>query len=320
MIEPAQEPLRSIRPADDFGARISPFRHELLVHCYRMLGSIDDAEDAVQDALARAWNGRATYRREVSLRAWLYRIATNTCLDAIDRRSRRDANDEHLGVLPAPDAILGDPVAGPEAVYDARESVSLAFLTVLQVLPARQRAVLVLRDVLAWRAAEVADLLELSVPAVNSSLARARATVARRYVPERAALHEGTPGVSGSIRSMLNRYVRAWEAADIPGLVALLRDDAVVAMPPGVLLSGAEAIRAFLAASVFASGRRIRMLPVAANRGPAFVVYSGARGDGDLQAYAVSLVDLDLTGVARISVFADPAVLASFGVPETLAG
>ena len=140
--------------AEAFGELTSPYRRELLVHCYRMLGSIDDAEDAVQDALARAWHGRNTFQRAISFRAWLYRIATNACLDAIERRKRD--GEESLGVGPIPDDLLDDTSAGPEARYDAHESISLAFLTAIQLLPPRQRAVLILRDVLSWRAAEVA--------------------------------------------------------------------------------------------------------------------------------------------------------------------
>ncbi len=164
-----------------FDRLTSPYRRELLVHCYRMLGSIDDAEDAVQDALVRAWTGRRTFRQDISLRAWLYRIATNASLDAIERRRRGRDGEVSLDVTPIPDRYLESTSAGPEARYDTHESISLAFLTVLQRLPPRQRAVLVLRDVLGWRAAEVAVLLEVSESAVNSALHRARTTVARRY-------------------------------------------------------------------------------------------------------------------------------------------
>jgi RNA polymerase sigma factor (sigma-70 family) len=135
---------------ESFGELVEPFRRELIVHCYRMLGSIDDAEDAVQDALVRAWHGRHTFQLSISLRAWLYRIATNACLDAIARRKRTGTSEDSLGVGPYPDGLLGEATAGPEARYEARESISLAFLRVLQVLPPRQRAVLILRDVLSW--------------------------------------------------------------------------------------------------------------------------------------------------------------------------
>ena len=307
--------------AEEFGARTNPFRRELLVHSYRMLGSIDDAEDAVQEAFARAWRSRATFRESISERAWLYRIATNVCLDAIARRQRTASPTERLEVGPIPDAVLDDAAADPEARYDAHESISLAFLTALQVLPPRQRAVLILRDVLAWRAAEVSELLELSVPAVNSALHRARTTIAGTYGA--AAAGAGVRPRSGAVatgrlRELLDRYVRAWETADIPGLVALLRDDAVVSMPPGLRIRGREAIAAFLANAVFVGGLRIRLLPVDAHRAPAFAIYSGAPGDDALAAFAVLVLEADDDAVGRMSVFADPRVIERFGLPPAI--
>jgi len=295
----------------------------MLVHAYRMLGSIDDAEDAVQDALSNAWRGRTTYRRDISLRAWLYRITTNACLDAIQRRKRGPGLEERLGVGPFPDELLGPAVAGPEARYDARESISLAFLTALQVLPPRQRAVLILRDVLSWRAAEVAALLDLSVPAVNSALQRARAGIALRYSSPRPAMpHEAD---SRRVRSLLERYVKAWESADISGLVALLRDEAVLAMPPEPSVAGAAAIGAFLAATILGGERQRRLVPTRANGRPAFVVYAtdDARTPSaatPLRALAVSVLEADRDGVARIDAFFDPRLFARFGVPAELAG
>src|SRR5713101_10004543 len=175
--------------AEAFGDQVALHQNELLVHCYRMLGTIDEAEDAVQDALARAWQGRQTFRRSISFRAWLYRIATNVCLNAIELRKRDRVEARHI-VGPSPDHLLTGIAAvdaGPEARYEAHESISLAFLTVLQLLPPRQRAVLLLRDVLTFRATEVAALLEMSVPAVNSAHQRARATLRSNYnSPERA--------------------------------------------------------------------------------------------------------------------------------------
>jgi RNA polymerase sigma-70 factor (ECF subfamily) len=286
-----------------FGELTTPYRRALLVHCYRMLGSIDDAEDAVQEALARAWRGRDTFRRDVSLRAWLYRIATTTCLDAIDAR-RRHGGGASLDVGPWLDDVVEEPSAGPEARYDEREAISLAFLTILQVLPPRQRAVLILRDVLGWRATEVADLLETSVPSVNSALHRARTTVSARYAAPPV-------GATGSIRALLDRYVRAWESADIAGLVALLRDDAIVTMPPGLSFAGREAIGAFLETVVFERGTRRRLRPIRANGRPGFVADSGA-SDGALTAFAVLVLEVDASGIARIDAFSDPRVLARF--------
>ena len=306
--------------ADAFGELVDPYRHELLVHCYRMLGSIDDAEDVVQDALVRAWHGRNTYRRAISFRAWLYKIATNACLDAIEGRRQGRGGEQSLGVGPYPDEVLGETTAGPEARYDAHESISLAFLTVLQLLPPRQRAVLILRDVLSLRAAEVASLLDLSVPAVNSALHRARTAVSRRYAPPSSPSDQHPVRPAGHVRSLLDRYVRAWESADVAGLVALLRDDAVVAMPPGLVVTGRQAIGAFLADSVFVPGTRLRLLPIRANGGPGFVIYSGSGTLGALRPYAVVLLEIDGSTISRMSAFADQRLIARFGLPPELAG
>jgi RNA polymerase sigma-70 factor (ECF subfamily) len=304
--------------SEAFEALTTPFRRELLVHSYRMLGSVDDAEDAVQEALARAWRGRATFQRAISVRAWLYRIATNACLDAIERRKRARGPEASPGVGPIPDDVLGDESGEPEARYDAHESVSLAFLTALQLLPPRQRAVLILRDVLAWRASEVAELLDLSVPAVNSVLHRARTRMSTR---DRAAtVDRPTAAEPGRLRTLLDRYVRAWESADVAGLVALLREEALVAMPPGLIVRGREGIRAFLAESVFAGGIRIRLVPVRANRVPAFAVYSGGPGDVALRMYAILLLDVVGSRVARMDVFADPRLAGRFDLADELPG
>jgi RNA polymerase sigma-70 factor, ECF subfamily len=322
--------------AEAFGRLAAPYRRELLVHCYRMLGSVDDAEDAVQDALTRAWDRRSTFQRAISFRAWLYRIATNACLDAIERRKRALPGAEDPAVLPIPDDYLDEASAGPEARYDSHESVSLAFLTVLQLLPPRQRAVLILRDVLGLRAAEVAELTDLTVPAVNSALHRARETVSSGYGAGGGRGDAGGgPGGTGraagernrrrsigdpALRSLLERYVRAWESADVAGLVALLRHDAVVSMPPGISVAGAAAIGAFLAESVLVPGRRIRLTPVRANGGPAHLLYSSL-GDGrPLTAYAVVIAEADNSSVVRISAFAEPGVIALFGLPGTIDG
>ena len=305
---------------DAFGDLTTPYRGALLAHSYRMLGSIDDAEDAVQEALVRAWRSRATFTQAVSFRAWLYRIATNVCLDAIERTKRGWGAAGRPEVQPVPEDLIDEPSAGPEARYDARESISLAFLTALQVLSPRQRGVLILRDVLGWRAAEVADLLGLSVPAANSALHRARRALEATYAP---AVPRGAAGAaafartpeSGRLRSLLDRYVRAWESADVAGLVSLLREDAVVSMPPGLTITGAEAIARFLASSVFA-GRRIRLVPVRTNGVAAFVIHSGATGAdiAALEPYAILTLDIDPElRIRRMGVFADPRLVARFG-------
>jgi RNA polymerase sigma-70 factor, ECF subfamily len=306
-----------LESVEDFGRLVAHQRGELLVHCYRMLGTVDEAEDAVQDALARAWAGRQTFRRSISFRAWLYRIATNVCLNAIEVR-KRDRVDPGLVIGPCPDDLLPwmAPLdAGPEARYDAHESVSLAFLTVLQLLPPRQRAVLLLRDVLAFHAAEVAALLDMSVPAVNSAQQRARATLRGKYAPQGSPMIEraGQPGP----RNLLERYVHAWEAADVTGLVALLREDAVLTMPPKPMVVGARKIGDFLAKSIFAIGQ-MRLLEAHANGGPAFAAYMRLRTTDRFAAFALLVVDGDGHLITRIDAFSDPRVFARFDLPAEL--
>jgi RNA polymerase sigma factor (sigma-70 family) len=288
--------------AEDFADQAAHHRGELLVHCYRMLGTIDGAEDAVQETLARAWQGRQTFRRSISLRAWLYRIATNVCLNVIEQRKR-----DRVEPGPCPDDLLigiASPETGPEARFDAHESVSLAFLTVLQVLPPRQRAVLLLRDVLAFRAAEVAALLEMSVSAVTSALQRARDTLRVNYSSRANA---PVPG------KLLERYVRAWEAADVAGLVALLREDAVLAMPPMPTVTGSGPIGSFLAKSIFSMGP-MRLIESRANGAPAFALYVRRA------LFALLVIASDGGQITRIDAFADPRVLARFDLPAELAG
>ena len=309
-----------------------------------MLGSLDDAEDAVQDAFVRAWHRRETFREDISFRAWLYRIATNACLDAIERRSRatgaggRAGGGRSIVIGPLPDDdsdAIDDTEDGPEARYDAHESISLAFTTVLQLLPPRQRAVLILRDVLSWHAAEAAELLELSVPAVNSALHRARTTMATQYRPPTKAVAPESAGSalrsasasghagrleSGALRSLLDRYVRAWEAADIPGLIALLRDDAVLAMPPGLSFLGHRAIAEFFADSIFVDGRQIRLVPIRANGEPGFAAYARKGSSGPFLGFTVLVLAIDRGGVARIDAFRDLSLIPRFGLPESRAG
>jgi RNA polymerase sigma-70 factor, ECF subfamily len=302
--------------ADAFGSRVGQHRSELLVHCYRMLGTVDEAEDAVQDALARAWAGRETFRRSISFRAWLYRIATNVCLNAIQAR-KRDRVDPDLAVGPCPDdllAVIATPDAGPEARYEASESVSLAFLTVLQLLPPRQRAVLLLRDVLAFHAAEVAALLEMSVPGVNSAHQRARATLSHSYSrPGRSPVI-----VTSGPRNLLERYVRAWEAADVAGLVALLREDAVLTMPPKPMVAGALQIGDFLRKSIFPIAP-MRLLEARANGSPAFAAYMRVPSGDRFVAFALLVIAVDDQRISRIAAFSDPRLFARFDLPAELA-
>src|SRR5207245_3568362 len=241
--------LPALRDGDEraFQRLTDRYRRELLVHCYRMLGSFHDAEDALQEALLRAWRGLESFQGRSALRPWLYRIATNACLDVIASRRRRALPNatgpaagageslpgpvmEPLWIEPLPDNLIDlRPTVNPEAHYDARESVTLAFLATLQTLPGRQRATLILRDVLGWKASEVADLLDSSVGAVNSALHRARASM-KAYRPDRSPADTSTG--REPVAALLSRYVDAWHAADAAGLVALLREDALITMPP----------------------------------------------------------------------------------------
>ncbi|TQC49385.1 sigma-70 family RNA polymerase sigma factor [Rhodococcus sp. WS4] len=307
-----------------------PYRRELLVHCYRMLGSFHDAEDVLQDTLLAAWQGFGA-----SLRTWLYRIATNRCLNARRSASRRAAKEWNMSKVeppeptrlgevvwlePFPDALLTGAI-GLEACYERSESICLAFVTALQTLPPRQLAVLVLRDVLGFHANEVAGMLDSTVESVNSALKRARAGLrSRRESPTRRA----RPGsrsrlilrahACGEVRPSLR--VRAYESGDLGGLVALLTDDIFVSMPPIPLEYQGRAVVARLFASIFSSGRRVDLVPTRANGQPAFGAY--LRATTGIR-HGSGLFVLTLTG-DRICAFTrfDSSMLASFGLPRSL--
>ncbi|HKE98850.1 MAG TPA: sigma-70 family RNA polymerase sigma factor [Actinomycetes bacterium] len=319
-----------------FAALVEPHRRELTLHCYRMLGSFQDAEDLVQETMLRAWRGRDAYQGRASLRTWLYRIATNASLDALAARARRQAPagggpDDPADPQPAPrleppwlEPVPGELVAGvdhdPAARYDRRESVTLAFVAALQRLSPRQRAVLILRDVLAWRAKEVAELLDESLPTVNSLLFRARRTLRREH-PAAAAI---SPAAAGVDAELLRRYVRAWEAADVGALVALLREDAVYSMPPlPVWYQGRAAIERFLRSSLLAEGTagRWRLLATEASGEPAFAVYErDAAGSGDARASALVVIGVRDGRIARMTTFLHPGLVTRFGLPPALGG
>lgn len=291
--------------ADAFGDQTARYRSELLAHCYRMLGNIDDAEDALQEGLARAWRSRETFTQSISFRAWLYRIVTNVCLNAIKVR-KRDRVDTRPAIGPSPDDLFEGAAPseiGPEARFEAHESISLAFLTVLQVLPPRQRAVLLLRDVLTFSAAEVAALLDMTATAVNSALQRAHATLRGSYAPR-----VQTP------RNLLERYVRAWEAADVAGLVTLLREDAVLVMPPMPTVIGAIEIGDFLAQSIFPMGP-MRLVERRANGGPALAMFTRDPARNRYVLFSLLVIASDGDKITRIDAFADPGVLARFDQP-----
>lgn len=286
--------LPALRAGDEaaFQRLTDKYRRELLVHCYRMLGSLDDAEDMLQETLLRAWRGLESFQGRSPVRSWLYKIATNVCLDFIASRKRRvlpnvalaaanpgdplpGPSEELVWLEPVPDALIDlRPSANPEAYYDARESVELAFLATLQTLPGRQRAVLILRDVLGWTASEVAELLGSSAASVNSALQRARIAM-KAYRKDRKRA-ETTRADSEATTSLLARYVDAWQAADTKKLVALLRDDVVFTMPPLPLwYRGREAIAWFLDTQLFAGDGhgRFRVEATRANASPAFALY-----------------------------------------------
>jgi RNA polymerase sigma-70 factor (TIGR02960 family) len=309
-----------------FRALTEPHRRELQVHCYRMLGSLQDAEDAVQDTLLSAWQGLGGFEGRALLRTWLYRIATNRCLDARRSASRRPSKEWDMPAVeppeptgtgdvawlePYPDALL----EGPEARYEQTESISLAFVTALQVLPPRQVAVLILRDVLGFHANEVADMLDSSVDSVNSVLKRARAGLRQRLVSD----HEQPPGPdSDAERTLVAQFVRAYESGDSDALVALFTDDVFVSMPPIPLEYRGRDVTARLFAGIFGSGRRVDLVPTRANGQPAFGAY--LRGSTGVR-HGSGLFVLTLQG-DQISAFTrfDASVLPWFGLPLSLPG
>jgi RNA polymerase sigma-70 factor (ECF subfamily) len=309
-----------------------PYRRELQVHCYRMLGSLQDAEDALQDTLLAAWRGLGGFEGRASIRTWLYRIATNRCLNARRSASRRPAREwdmpeveppepTRLGELvwlePYPDALLEgaiDVPLGPEARYEQTEAISLAFVTALQVLPPRQLAVLILRDVLGFHANEVADMLDSTVESVNSALKRARASLQRRLPTDE---REPAPAPDSTFeQALVAEFVRAYESGDLEALVALLTDDIHLSMPPIPLEYQGRDVVARLFASIFRSGRRVDLVPTRANGQPAFGAY--LRASTGIR-HGSGLFVLTLTG-DRICAFTrfDNSVLPWFGLPRSL--
>jgi RNA polymerase sigma-70 factor (ECF subfamily) len=318
---------------DAFRALTESHHRELQVHCYRMLGSFQDAEDALQDTLLAAWQGLGGFEGRASIRTWLYRIATNRCLNARRSTSRRPAQEwnipgveppeptrlgEVVWLEPYPDALLEGAIAvplGPEARYEQTESISLAFVTALQVLPPRQLAVLILRDVLGFHANEVADMLDSTVESANSALKRARASLQRRRPP--AAGRERAPACdSPSEDAIVAKFVRAYESADLDALVALLTDDVFTSMPPIPFEYEGRDVVARFCASIFRSGRRFDLVPTRANGQPAFGAY--LRAPTGIH-HGVGLIVLTLAG-DRISAMTrfENSVLPWFGLPRSL--
>ncbi len=311
---------------EEFIAQAAPFRAELIAHCYRMLGSVHDAEDLVQETYLRGWRGYSDFEERAALRTWLYRIATTACLRALENRARRvlpaglgaGSNDPevdldgglgaaHPWLEPLPDTYT------PESAFTARHSVRLAVVTAMQELPARQRAVLILRDVVQFSAAEVAELLETTPAAVNSALQRARTHLAEAAPNE----DDVADPDDAELRSLLDRYCAAFESGDIAALTELLRTDVKLEMPPHpVWFDGRDAVTRFLAARAFSEPGDVAMVPTAANSQPAVADYR--RGDdGVLAAHALHVLTAGDGGIAAITVFLEPELFAVFGLPPT---
>src|SRR6266849_4911360 len=335
METPAQIALVFAAQAGDqmaFETLVEPYRRELLVHCYRMLGSLHDAEDLVQETLLRAWEKRATLTSPGSYRAWLYRIATNLCLDRLRSAPRRslppethpvsdpssplpERAREPIWLEPFPDDLLADQHSDPEDRALQRERITLAFLVALQHLTPTQRAILLLREVLEWPAVEVAEWLNLSVPAVNSALQRARRALHQRNVGSEAPIAEPRPHV----QDLLDHYVTLWEQADIPGLVALLREDAWLTMPPiPAWFQGRAAIATLLSMRILTPGRQWRLLPTRANGSPAFGLYQREAEAGVYQLFGLVVLGVVGEQIAHIVAFLEPSSLSSFALPTTL--
>jgi RNA polymerase sigma-70 factor (ECF subfamily) len=325
---------------DAFQYLAEPYRRELQLHCYRMLGSLHDAEDLVQETFLRAWRGLDRFEGRASFRGWLYRIATNACLNALASRvsTRRTLPEMHgppsdqvpdggpateiTWLEPYPDAALegiADSAPGPEARYEMREAVQLAFVATIQHLPPRQRAVLLLRDVLGWSATETAGLLDASVASVNSALQRARAALAKGFPSGRPSAN---PPPDDRQRALLERYVRAWEGADLDSFVALLKEDAVLSMPPWrQWYLGREAIRGFFAWAwdwELPGSTPFCLVPTAANRQAAFALYRSGREGPECQAHGIELLTLQGDAIAVLTIFRDPGLFAAFGLPAVL--
>jgi RNA polymerase sigma-70 factor (TIGR02960 family) len=317
---------------DAFRELTDPYRRELQLHVYRIVGSTQDAEDLLQETLLSAWRGLEKFEGRASVRAWLYRIATNRSLDAL-RASQRRPEDQQMPPMPEPtrwsepvwlepypDVLLEgipDDAPGPEARYETKEAIALAFMVGLQHLPPQQRAVLVLRDVLGYRAGEVAEMLDTSEASVNSLLRRARAAFESRLpatARERAPLPNSKPE-----RDIVGRFAETVETGDIDGMVALLTDDAWLTMPPlPHAYEGPTAIGVFLRDREVRRGAQLRLVPTRANTQPAFGCYLSVPRTGVARAYSLFVLTLEGDRISAITWFADSSVFPQFGLPRTL--
>jgi RNA polymerase sigma-70 factor, ECF subfamily len=336
--EPSPQTPAPDRSNRAFERLAEPLRREIKVHCYRMLGSLHEAEDAVQETYLRAWRSFGTFEAG-SIRAWLYRIATNVCLNAITSRKhiqrvlpdqRAPATTEMPDGMPAADVAwlepypdselegIADDAPNPEARYTSREAVKLAFVAAIQQLPPRQRATLILCDVLGWAAAEAATLLGGSTASINSSLQRARETLAKRYPDGRPAQ---VPRPDITQQKLLDRYLRAWEGLDLDSFVSLLKEDAMYTMPPlPQWYAGRKAIRTFFEWAWKLYGG-FRLVPTAANRQPAFAAYSRSGTEGPWAAHSIQVLSLEQDAISGLTLFAKPTgpqLFAAFGLPLIL--
>jgi RNA polymerase sigma-70 factor (ECF subfamily) len=319
---------------DDFTQVAEQYRPELRAYCYRMLGSVDECEDLVQDTYLRAWQAYQGFEGRSSVRLWLYKIATNTYLNAVQTHKRRPlpsglaapadsataalapAQSDIPWLQPAPDSLLCGATDDPAVVVSMRSSVRLAFVAALQHLSSLQRAVLVLRDVLGWQASEVAEILETSTPAVNSALQRARARLAQAG----PTLDELGEPAEPELRDVLDRYMAAFEHADVDGLAELLRADVELEMPPiPTWFTGRDAVRGFLARVVLHTPDQWRLAYTRANGAPAFAMYRRAP-DGSFQAHGLDVLTLVGGRISRIVAFNDSRLVARFGLSETFPG
>ncbi|HEY3060862.1 MAG TPA: sigma-70 family RNA polymerase sigma factor [Chloroflexota bacterium] len=318
-----------------FAELAEPHRHELQVHCYRMLGSFDDAEDAVQESLLRAWRQRASFEGRSPFRAWLYRIATNACLDSLRRNTRR-VLPQHVAppnvppeqvpdpgevrwLQPYPDRLIDQAESSPEAHAIARETIELTFIAALQLLPSRQRAALLVREVLGWSANETAVLLETSVASVNSLVQRARATLQRNRPPRRTDW-AATTDATDQERALLERFMRACERGDAAAIVDMLGDDVRCTMPPypwwfAGKAAVAESFRMGL--GPYRPGE-FRVVPTRANRQPACATYVRVAGDTEYRAFAIDVLRIEHSQIVEVTAFHELALFEAFGLPLTV--
>jgi RNA polymerase sigma-70 factor (ECF subfamily) len=302
---------------DQLAAHMDRHRRELHVHCYRMLGSFEEAEDLVQETLLRAWRARESIGAGANVRAWLYKIATNACLDALRARSRRAPALQSFAdvpwLQPYPDRLLDEVAPSedePETVVVSRETIALAYVAVIQLLPPRQRAVLIVRDVLGWSASETAELLDISVAAANSALQRARATLERHPVPST----EGE--LTDEERHLLERYVDAHQRADAQAALAIAREDIRVTMPPHPwLFEGIDQVRPLMVEGLPGAGEW-RVVATSANRMPAAACYLREHGDSEFRAFKIDVLRMVDGKVAEVTTF-DARLFPQFGLPPT---